>query len=244
VRSGRRWQPLAFALAAGGGSLVAFLIDRPRSTVTTEESQAQAVRESVKSWSDTTTADAQGGEGPRLERAASSAVLPPERLRIRVGLPQTIAAGNVWNRCSPAAACGSKAISMPPSRKLLPRRAPWRRRGSSCLGRPAAVDALLHALAASAAVLALEGEEVFVEVAAEPSSGTSRFARCTAGRSPPEPPARVRLVIEIAEVVPEAAPWSALRPLDPVIGGRGRPRRGHDPVPGKRPVGRRDAAGA
>lgn len=205
VRSDRRWQPLAFALALAAGSLVAFIINRPRSTVTTEESQAQAVREALKSWSDTTAADAQGGEGPRLERAASSAVLPPERLRIRVGLRddrsrerlESLLAGSglrIEGDLDAAVEEAAAAAGAVAAERLV------------VSGRPAAVDALLDALAASAAVLALEGEGVFVEVAAEPSAEPAASPGAPPADSPPEPPARVRLVIEIAEVVPEAAP--------------------------------------
>lgn len=205
VRAERRWQPLAFAIALAAGSLAAFLVNRPRTTVTTEESQAQAVREALKSWSDSIPDDAQTAAGPRLKRAASSAVLPPDRLRIRVGLrddqsrerlESLLAAsglrieGDLDTAVEEAAAAGGAVAA----ERL------------AVSGRPAAVDALLDALAASAAVLALEGQGVFAEVAAEPPAEPAAESTGQApAELPPEPPARVRLVIEIAEVVPEPA---------------------------------------
>lgn len=197
VPGDRRWRVIAFAIALAAGIVTALVINPPRESTTDEESQALAVREAMQSWSESSPSETATGAGPRLKRGASTAALPAERLRIRVGLrddrsrerlESLLAAsglrieGDLETAVEEAAAhAGAVAAER-----------------LAVSGRPATVDALLDALAASADVLALEGEGFFVEATAEPAPET-------AGPET-ELPARVRLVIEIAEVAPEAAP--------------------------------------
>lgn len=195
-------QPLAFALALAAGIIVAILINRPRPSAVDEEAQALAVREAMQSWSAAGDGDTAEGEGPRIRRAVSSAALPAERLLIRVGLrddrsrerlESLLAAsglrieGDLETAVEEAAAAAGHVAA----ERLV------------VSGRPADVDALLDGLAASSGVLGLEGGGLFVETPSEPAADTSAAAEGAPAVKPEEPPARVRLVIEIAETVAE-----------------------------------------
>lgn len=208
VRSRRHRQPLAFAAALVSGIVVAILVNRPRPSAVDEEAQALAVREAMQSWTEKAGGDARDGEGPRIKRGASSAELPSERLRIRVGLrddrsrerlESLLAAsglrieGDLDTAVEEAAAAAGNVAA----ERLV------------VSGRPAAVDALLDSLAASSAVLGLEGDGVFVEASAEPApeiapeTAQEAAAESPAATQPGQPPARVRLIIEIAEAAAE-----------------------------------------
>lgn len=195
TRSDRRWQPLAFAIALAAGIVAAFLVNRPRPGAVNEESKAGAVKDAMQTWSETAAGDTAGDGGPRIARVASTATLPAEQLRIRVGLrdersrerlESLLAAsglrieGDLETAVEEAAAAAGAVAS----ERL------------AVSGRPAAVDALLDALAASAGVMALAGEGIFAAAPVEPAPEPAAPAAA-------ETPARVRLVIEIAEAVAE-----------------------------------------
>ncbi len=193
-RSDRRWQPLGFAVALAAGIVTAFLVNRPRSGAIDGESKARAVKDAMQAWNETGAGDTGGGDGPRIARVVSTAALPGSRLRIRVGLrdersrerlESLLAAsglrieGDLETAVEEAAAAAGAVAA----ERLV------------VSGRPAAVDALLDALAASAGVMSLAGEGIFAAAPAEPAGAPAEAEA--------EPPTRVRLVIEIAEAVAE-----------------------------------------
>ncbi len=196
-RNERGWQPLAFAVALVAGIVVAMLVNRPRQKPSAEEAQAEAVKQALESLREAVGGVAPDGEGPRLRRVASTAALPAERLTIRVALrneaarerlESLLAASGLRIEGDLEAAVQAGSAQSESSAERL-----------AVSGRPAAVDALLDALAAASAVLAIEADGVFVESnepVAEPAP------------SEPSPPApdRVRLWIEIADRVAEPAP--------------------------------------
>lgn len=196
-RNDRIWQPLAFAVALAAGIVVAALVNRPRQQPSNEDAQAQAVKQALDSWREAGGGEPADGAGPRLKRAASTATLPAERLAIRVALRDgagrerleslLAASGLRIEGDLEAAVQGASAQDDTPSERL------------AVSGRPAAVDALLDALAAASAVLAIEGDGVFVDA-------STPAAEAAQPEPAPAVPERVRLWIEIADRAAEPAP--------------------------------------
>ena len=196
-RSDRGWQPLAFAVALAAGIVVAMLVNRPRQKPSTEEARAEAVKQALESLREAGGGLASNDEGPRLRRVASTAAIPAERLTIRIAprndagrerLEALLAASGLRIEGDLGAAVQAGSAQGESSVERL-----------AVSGRPAAVDALLDALAAAAAVLAIEADGVLVEAsepAAEPATSEPAVAV----------PDRVRLWIEIAERPAEPAP--------------------------------------
>jgi len=217
--AGRRprgtWPLIAFAIALAAGIVAALVVNRPPPATTTADGQAAAVSRTVGAWGEHAAGDAEDA-GRRLVRVASTAVIPPERLWVRIGLRgergrdrfETLLASSglrIEGDLDAAAADGA-AEEEAAAEKL------------AVSGRPAAVDKLLDALASSSALLTLEAEGLLAEPPAE--EGPAQAAEPAAEEPPAEPepaarqPERVRLRIEIIELPSEPPAAHSTEPAE------------------------------